>query len=98
MRWDGETTTFSNLPEDSNKASLVGTEPPLPKKFHDAYENVKNEDLKETKVNDEVFETPRPNTDPLDIDAVPFDVNDEEEDPIFDNAELEPISESLKDL
>jgi len=98
LRWDGETTTFSNLPEDANKASLVGTEPPLPKKFHDAYESVKDEDLKETKVNDEVFETPRPNTDPLDIDAVPFNVNDEEEDPIFDNVELEPISESLKDL
>ncbi len=97
LQWDGETTTFRDLPSDANRASIAETAPPLPKKFQDAYETVKNEDLQVTRVDDSVFDTPIDEPPPFDIDDVPPPV-DTERDPIFDDSGTEPIGETLKGI
>lgn len=93
LRWDGETTTFSNLPEDADKQSLQSTAPPRPKKYDDAYERAKQSVTEVENFDDSVFDTPPPDEPPAEVVAP-----DEEYDELFDdNVQPETIGELLKE-
>ena len=92
LRWDGETTTFSNLPEDEDRQSLESTAPPLSKHYKDAYNKAKEPVTEVNNFDDSVFDAP---TEPP--NEVPFPVDDEY-DEIFDNPnQPETIAETLKE-
>ena len=97
LRWDGETTTFSDLPSDSNLASLAETAPPLPQKYQDAYENAKIEPLPEVSVDNAIFDGPIDDTPPP-FDMAPLEQLDDDYDPIFDDSEMEELKDTLDKL
>jgi len=97
LRWDGETTTFSDLPSDSNLASLAETAPPLPQKYQDAYENAKTEPLPEVSVDNAIFDGPIDDTPPP-FDMAPLEQIDDDYDPIFDDSEMEELKDTLDKL
>ena len=90
LQWNGETTTFSNMPEDLDKQSLQSTAPPLPKQFKDAYDRAKQPETEIHDFDDSVFDQPEPQPQPT---PPPDDDFDE----LFDDAQPEPIGETLKD-
>lgn len=94
LRWDGETTTFSNMPEDVDKQSLQSTAPPRPKKYDEAYKKAQQPMEEVSDFDDSVFEAPTPPPE------VPHEViEDDDYDELFDasNTQPEAIGELLKE-
>ncbi len=90
LQWNGETTTFSNMPADADKASLQSTAPPLPKQYKEAYDRAKQPPTEISDFDDSVFDTPQPSPEP------PVEPNNEDYDELFDDVQPEPIGETLK--
>lgn len=91
LKWDGSTTTFSNMPEDVDKQSLQQTAPDRPKKFDEAYERAKEAPVEISDFDDDVFNTPPP-------EEIPNEIRHNDDiDELFDDTEPDDIAESLKD-
>ena len=92
LRWDKETTTFSNMPEDIDKQSLQSTAPPRPKKFDEAYKRAQEPIEEVPNFDDSVFDNTPPPEPPAEI------VVEDEYDELFDSpTQPEAINDILKD-
>lgn len=93
LRWDGDTTTFSNLPEDEDKQSLQSTAPPRPKMYDEAYQKAKEPPVEINNFDDTVFtETPPP------PEEIPNEIRQNDDfDELFDSDDADAISQSLKE-